>query len=262
MNIEKFKPRILDILRSSNLETISTKSVRKILQQGTSEPLDEYKKDLNALIMQCLDIVSDSTPPVVKKESPPISSTSKYSSSNTHFSSAPSTASIDQTKRPTPPPPRPRSSASNSKKRTSAMIDSDEEDGIKSSTTRTTTTSKSTKKKATTTKKPAKKRNVDAATLQKNPFTKSWLLSDTLSNVTGETALSRPGVVKALWKYIKENQLQDPANKTFIVCDEKLKRVFDGQDRIHCFTMNKFIGKHLSDLPADYVLDGVDMKKE
>ncbi|ORZ20749.1 SWIB/MDM2 domain-containing protein [Absidia repens] len=259
MNIEKFKPRVLDILRSSDLETISAKSVRKILQQGTSEPLDEYKKDLNALIMQCLDIVSETAPPVVKKESPPISSsTSKYSS---HLSSAPSTTSIDQPKRPTPPPPRPRSSASNSKKRTSEMIDSDDEDGTKS-TTSTTSSSKSTKKKSSTPKKPAKKRNVDAATLQKNPFTKSWLLSDTLSNVTGETALSRPGVVKALWKYIKENQLQDPANKTFIVCDEKLKRVFDGQDRIHCFTMNKFIGKHLSDLPADYVLDGVDMKKE
>ncbi|KAG0176480.1 hypothetical protein DFQ28_011538 [Apophysomyces sp. BC1034] len=83
-------------------------------------------------------------------------------------------------------------------------------------------------------------------TLQKNPFTRSWALSSALADVTGVTELSRPGVVKALWQYIKKNELQDPSNKSFIVCDDKLKAIFDGQDRIHCFTMNKHIGKHLN----------------
>jgi upstream activation factor subunit UAF30 len=155
----------LDILRSSDLDTITSKSVRKLLQQDTTEPLDEYKKELNALIMQCLDLVND--PPIKEEQqpSPPI----KHSS-------------IEQaTRRKGSPPPKvPRSN----KKRTSAMIDSDDENGGAKSSKKKKTSSTATKKK-----KPAKKRNIDAATLQKNPFTKSWLLSDTLSNLTGEKAV-------------------------------------------------------------------------
>jgi upstream activation factor subunit UAF30 len=64
------------------------------------------------------------------------------------------------------------------------MIDSDDE-GTKSSKKKKTSSTAAAAKK----KKPVKKRNIDAATLQKNPFTKSWLLSDTLSNLTGEKAV-------------------------------------------------------------------------
>ena len=32
-------------------------------------------------------------------------------------------------------------------------------------------------------------------------------------------------VVKRMWQYIKENKLQDPKNKQFIKCDEKLSKV-------------------------------------
>jgi upstream activation factor subunit UAF30 len=60
-----------------------------------------------------------------------------------------------------------------------------------------------------------------------------------------------------LWKYIKDNQLQDPTNKIYIKCDDKLRQVFNGEERVHGFTMNKLIGKHLSDLPPDYVLEQV-----
>ena len=32
-------------------------------------------------------------------------------------------------------------------------------------------------------------------------------------------------VVKRMWAYIKDNKLQDPKNKQFIKCDEKLSKV-------------------------------------
>ena len=45
--------------------------------------------------------------------------------------------------------------------------------------------------------------------------------------------------MKGIWDYVKENGLQDPSDKRFIICDDSLKRVFDGEARVHMFTMNK-----------------------
>src|SRR6266498_2472598 len=56
--------------------------------------------------------------------------------------------------------------------------------------------------------------------------------------------MSRLEVVKRLWAYIKENELQDPNDKRYIVCDERLMTIFQ-QNRIHSFTMNKYLTVHL-----------------
>lgn len=74
-------------------------------------------------------------------------------------------------------------------------------------------------------------------------------LSPALSNVCGgEAILSRPQVVKAVWAYIKDQQLQDPMDKRTIVCDDALKAIFEGLQSVTCFSMNKFFGKHLEQL--------------
>jgi chromatin remodeling complex protein RSC6 len=57
--------------------------------------------------------------------------------------------------------------------------------------------------------------------------------------------MSRPQVVKKLWEYIKANELQDPADKRQIRCDEKLQAVFR-QNKVNMFSMNKSLGNHLS----------------
>jgi upstream activation factor subunit UAF30 len=61
--------------------------------------------------------------------------------------------------------------------------------------------------------------------------------SDSLSTLVGEARLSRPQTVKRIWDYVKERDLQDPADKRYIVCegDDKLKAVFH-TDRLHMFT--------------------------
>src|SRR3954454_3669012 len=64
--------------------------------------------------------------------------------------------------------------------------------------------------------------------------------------------MSRLEVVKRLWAYIKKNDLQDPNDKRYIVCDDRLMTIFK-QDRIHSFTMNKFLTDHLKkkETPTD-----------
>lgn len=56
--------------------------------------------------------------------------------------------------------------------------------------------------------------------------------------------LTRPEVVKKIWEYIKAHDLQDPKDKRFILCDEKLMNVFN-RPRMNCFKMAKFMTPHL-----------------
>uniref|UniRef100_A0A803LNV6 Uncharacterized protein n=1 Tax=Chenopodium quinoa TaxID=63459 RepID=A0A803LNV6_CHEQI len=62
---------------------------------------------------------------------------------------------------------------------------------------------------------------------------------------TGETTLSRSDAVKRIWNYIKQNQLQDPSDKRRILCDEKLKELFD-VDFFNGFSVSKYLTAHLT----------------
>jgi upstream activation factor subunit UAF30 len=77
-------------------------------------------------------------------------------------------------------------------------------------------------------------------------FMKPMNLSEELEAVTGKGPMPRSEVVKALWVYIKKNNLQDPENKRNIVADEKLKKVFGGKGSVSMFEMTKLVSKHLS----------------
>ncbi|KAG2183528.1 hypothetical protein INT43_006534, partial [Umbelopsis isabellina] len=71
------------------------------------------------------------------------------------------------------------------------------------------------------------------------------VLSAALGAFIGCPELSRPEVVKKLWKYIKENNLQDPADRRYILCDEELKKIFT-RDRVNSFAMNRDLSAHLT----------------
>jgi len=92
------------------------------------------------------------------------------------------------------------------------------------------------------TKKPKKKsaRKPNAA------FMKPMKISPVLAEVVGKGPMPRTEVVKALWKYIKKNKLQDPKNMRNIKADAKLKEVFKGKGVVSMFEMTKLVSKHLS----------------
>lgn len=56
--------------------------------------------------------------------------------------------------------------------------------------------------------------------------------------------MSRTEIVKSLWEYIRENDLQNPNNKREIILDAAMKKAF-GCDKFTMFTMNKYIGAHI-----------------
>lgn len=89
-------------------------------------------------------------------------------------------------------------------------------------------------------KKRKGKRKANAA------FMKPMKVSDELATVVGKGPMPRSEVVKALWKYIKKHDLQDPKAKRNIRADENLKEVFGGKKVVDMFEMTKLVSKHLS----------------
>ncbi len=77
-------------------------------------------------------------------------------------------------------------------------------------------------------------------------FMKPMKVSDELALVVGKGPMPRSEVVKALWVYIKKNNLQDPKAKRNIVADAALKAVFGGKAVVNMFEMTKLVSKHLS----------------
>lgn len=75
---------------------------------------------------------------------------------------------------------------------------------------------------------------------------KPMTLSADLEAVIGKGPMSRGEVVKAIWDYIKKNNLQDPTNKRNINGDEKLKKIFGGKATVNMFEMTKLVSGHLS----------------
>ncbi|KAI3803682.1 hypothetical protein L1987_31842 [Smallanthus sonchifolius] len=75
-------------------------------------------------------------------------------------------------------------------------------------------------------------------------FSKPCALSPQLQKFTGEPEMARTEVVKKIWVYIKEKDLQNPKNKRKILCDEMLHEIFRVKS-IDMFQMNKALSKHI-----------------
>jgi chromatin remodeling complex protein RSC6 len=76
-------------------------------------------------------------------------------------------------------------------------------------------------------------------------FMKPVTPSKELAEVVGATPIPRTEVTKKVWDYIKEHNLQDPANRRMINADSKLEAIFDGKKQVSMFEMTKLISAHL-----------------
>ena len=67
--------------------------------------------------------------------------------------------------------------------------------------------------------------------------------SKELAAVVGSAPLPRGEVVRKVWAYIKQHELQNPANRREILADAKLEKVFG--KKVTMFEMNKHLAQHL-----------------
>jgi upstream activation factor subunit UAF30 len=93
-------------------------------------------------------------------------------------------------------------------------------------------------------------------------FTTPMQLSTELSEFfDGAITLSRTEVVKKLWAYIKEHELQKPSDKRTILLDDALQLVFK-RKTVTMFSMNKFLVPHLKSVGELVDDEEVEVKKE
>ncbi|GJP55821.1 hypothetical protein CLOM_g14849 [Closterium sp. NIES-68] len=74
-------------------------------------------------------------------------------------------------------------------------------------------------------------------------------LSDELAALLGAREMPRTDVVKGIWNYIREHNLQDPANKRIIRCDGPLGHLL-GTEVTDMFQLNKLLTCHIKSLPG------------
>ena len=79
-----------------------------------------------------------------------------------------------------------------------------------------------------------------------NAFNREMALSPELTNVIGVDKCSRPQVVKLLWAYIKDHNLQNPQDKRQIECDEKLQKLFK-KSMLHYNVIHIYITRSIVD---------------
>ncbi|PIN25164.1 hypothetical protein CDL12_02107 [Handroanthus impetiginosus] len=69
-------------------------------------------------------------------------------------------------------------------------------------------------------------------------------VSAALQSVVGAPEISRVDAVKKIWEYIKLHNLQNPSDKREIFCDAKLKKLFNGKDKVGFLEIAKLLSPH------------------
>ncbi|XWS64953.1 hypothetical protein CRYUN_Cryun05aG0048500 [Craigia yunnanensis] len=108
----------------------------------------------------------------------------------------------------------------------------------------TSKVAKKTPKKPTTSKPKTEKPAASRTMIRPTGIFKLTPVSPALGQFLGAQQASRTEAVKQIWTYIKSQNLQNPNNKREILCDEKLKTIFDGKEKIGFLEIGKMLSRH------------------
>lgn len=252
----KFVPVIDDILRASDLATVSVKKVRNALQAKLGYDITPQKKAIDIAIAKRFDAV------LAEQEAASPTPSSSSDAAPTPTSSSDAIAHSVKADEDAParlPKPKKLKTSVDEDARLAAELHAQWNSGrpsrgAKKGTAGGAAATKKRSKKSdelvhsdgdeeggdATGKTKKKKRKVNP----NSPFNMPMVLSEPLAGFLGEEQLSRPETVKRIWQYVKERGLQDPDDRRYILCDDSMKPIFG--DKIHMFTMNKVLSQYMS----------------
>ncbi|KAK7205740.1 hypothetical protein BZA70DRAFT_140291 [Myxozyma melibiosi] len=230
----QYVPMIDAILSKADLDQITARRVRNAIQSIYDVDFTPFKKQIDSVIVDRFNVIQDSL-----EDTHAPASSSKMTVKKEHTSSSRPSSAASVSKKAT-------SSTSSQTKSRVSLTDAEIAEQLHKELNQGrggrvlgTTRTKRSNASSNSSSGDGKKRKVN----RNNPFNARMLLSEPLAELLGQTELSRPECVKAIWAYIRENDLQNPRDKREILCDDRMRPVFG--DKTHMFTMNKILGKHL-----------------
>jgi len=271
---EQLKKEIQDILKDADLDNTSAKKVRLQLQDKLDCDLTDRKKEVDELVMEVIDEQTqddeeedeqgeeseseeEKKPKKKAAAKPKPKAKSKRADSESGSEFSPGDSDEEEEKAPSDgggsdyEPDEPVKIGRGKKVKSKARNDSDGSSGEEWSGAKKKGGAKGRKKRDSSDdgdsdyEKPKAKKKKAGGGGGKNGYTAPVKLSEDLADIVGGDEMPRHEVVKRMWAYIKENKLQDPKNKQFIKCDEKLSKVIPTK-KFRGFGMVKYLKDHMN----------------
>jgi len=273
LKIDDIKKAIKGILKGADLDNLSTKKVRKELEEKFATDLTKRKKEIDELVMQMITENEEEE----EKDDQSLSSRKAKEEKNERTSAGSDDDGDDDIdkkeeengaeesedeevvpkKKAKKSPP---TKSEDKKKKKSASRADDSEDPVMSSigdmndedlakklqeeeSMGARGRTRGSRRPPPPPKKERKKK--DPSEKRKNTgFSRPMVLSEKLAAVVGAEEMPRSDIVKALWAIVKERNLKDPKNGQYMKCDEQLADLF-GRKTVRMFAMMKYLSKHI-----------------
>ncbi|KAA3681533.1 upstream activation factor subunit UAF30 [Paragonimus westermani] len=207
---------IENILQNADLDHITSRKVRRSLEDHFSVELSMCKDKLEKMIMTTI--------------SKQISARAKKSTADDSSSEIPKCDSSDSNSSSSDEPEVPKKRKKRTGDEELARSLHAEANGMR-------------RRSVSGTKSKGEKRQSSGG---KTGFTRPLTLSDEMAVYLGEKQLSRAELVKRLWACAREQNLFDPENKQYVICNEDWQRLF-GQKRFRMFGIAKHLRRHIVD---------------
>ncbi|XP_034179220.1 upstream activation factor subunit spp27 homolog Non2 isoform X1 [Osmia lignaria lignaria] len=262
---EELRKEITAILKDADLTTMSAKKIRLQIEGKLDIDLTERKKEVDSLVMECLQEKQDGAKKKKKK-------TASEESEDGEEEEEEGSEEEEEEEEKKPAKRGPVKKAVNKRKKASSDDEESASDDDASDEEYSPKKPKATPKKTGKPGKKGKKKGSDSDSDEdwgknkkaqsgaakkgggggggggkgKGGYTRAITLSPELAAVVGAEQMARHEVVKKVWSIIKERNLYDPKNKQFAICDDELMKVI-GVKRFRTFGMMKYLKNHFVD---------------
>jgi len=226
---EKLRREIQIILKDADLNTLSSKKVRQMLEALFKCDFTERKKEIDDILMS----------EITTRDTAQTNHSEQDEQVDTSDDEKPSPSNVKKNK-------KQKKNTNNNQIHQQQTTKSDEELAMEIHQQENRPSLRHSRSIKPVSSISTKKSSSVKSERRKTSYNKELDLSDQLASVVGGNQMPRSEVVKRMWAYFREHNLLDPQNKQFVNCDETLAKLF-GRKRIRAFGMLKDLTKHMSD---------------
>lgn len=253
-----YKAKVTEILEGSDLETITAKSIRKLIQGEFNHDLSAVKKEFDSCSIEHFQKYCE-----FKELAKTFGGTSTTASPSTAAPKTPmSQKSEDNAAFKVKKEPRAAKPASAPKKGASRVKssyivtedDEDDEDGGDHDASFLGEFDYLPHRVTRGAGRGGSDAASSSATTKRKRNPSSCVVSDELAAVIGCKEVFKNEITRKVWDYIKEHDLQDPSNKQYILCDELMQKLAaEGDDisKLYMFHLSRVLSPHITIIKKD-----------